>query len=174
MQERIKKHLKKKYYKDDKKVITIHVDEENELYNKLDMSKETLSEAVTDYLEKNAETLLPLSEVTIAIDCPKEVDLNRFKESLQLHYGISIMNADRLINIVKRKKWFLLASALVAFLLSYWLKEFVADLFSFIGSLAIWEFCDILVFEDEKDTIMAYVYEVLESANVIKNDESLK
>ena len=96
--EKVKKHIKNKYYKDDKKVISLHIDEEKDLYNSLDVSNETLSYDVTRYLEANAETLLPLSDILIEVDCNKKIDIVQFEKCLKLHYGIETLNAKRIIN----------------------------------------------------------------------------
>ena len=41
MDEKLKKYIKKKFYKNDEKVITIHIETEKELYNNLDGMKDT-------------------------------------------------------------------------------------------------------------------------------------
>ena len=65
--DKLKKYLKKKYYKDDRKIITIHIEREDELYNTLDGMKDTLNETITDYIKRSAETHLPLNKVEIKV-----------------------------------------------------------------------------------------------------------
>ena len=174
MKERLNYYLKKKYYKDDKKGIVLHGDDESELYNKFDITGETIRDEVVDYLENNVETLLPLSEITIAIDSPKEVDLNRFKKALHFHYGICLLNETRIMKIIRKKCIYLLIAALVSLVLAAVLENIGREIFVFVGTLAIWELADFFVFSDEEDMILTYVYEVLQNAKIIKNDASKK
>lgn len=174
MKERLNYHLKRKYYKKDKKVIVLHVDNESELYSKFDITGETIREEVVDYLEVNVETLLPLSEITIAIDSPNEVDLNRFKKALHFHYGICLLNENRIMKIIRKKCIFLLITAFISLILAALFKNIGREIFVFVGTLAIWELADFFVFSDEEDMILAYVYEVLQNAKIIKNDATKK
>lgn len=164
--DKLRRHIMKKYYKNDKKVITVTIKDEKELYNSLDGSNETLSDAVTDYLECNTETLLSLSNVTIKIECKKEVDLEHFSKCLKLHYGISLLNCERINKLAFKKKLLLLCIAIVAFILTIFTKNMFNEILTFIGTLAVWELADVLVFTEEEDRIEEYIYEVLKNAKV--------
>lgn len=174
MKDRLNYHLKRKYYKKDKKVIVLHVDNETELYSKFDITGETIRQEVIDYLEINVETLLPLSEITIAIDSTQEIDLNRFKKALHFYYGICLLNENRIIKIIRKKCIYLLIAAVISLILAALFKNIGREIFVFVGTLAIWELADFFVFSDEEDMIIAYVYEVLQNAKIIKNDASKK
>lgn len=166
--EKLKKYLKKKYYKDDRKVITIAIKDESELYNTLDGMKDTLSDSVTDYLNRNVETLLPLNEIAIKVECKKKIDLDNFQKCLKVHYGTENLNYDRIRKLEERKKMILLFIAL--FTMISFLIEHVTlmEVRNFVVTLAIWEYIDMILGHDEEDDIKVYVSKLLEDAIIIK------
>lgn len=168
--DKLKLHIKNKYYKNDKKVITLNLDNEMELYNKFDYTKETLSNDITSYLESNTEVLLPLSDITIEIKSKDSIDIEKFKKCLKLHYAIEELNANRLNKLALRKKIILFLITVIAFIVAYYSKGALNEIFYFIGTLSIWELCDIVVFEEDEDKIREYIYEILEDADVIKSE----
>lgn len=166
--DRLKKYIKKKYYKSDKKVITIHVEKESELYNSLDNMKDTLADNVTEYLERSVETLLPLNKIQIKIDCKEKVDIENFQKCLEIHYGIENLNYDRIERLVRRKRIFLLLVALGVlgtFLID---TTKIMELRNFVLTLAAWEYIDMSLYKDENEEIRAYTCEMLERAKVIE------
>lgn len=165
--EKLKKYIKKKFYKDDEKIITIHVNDEDELYNHLDGANDTLSDDVTEYLERVAETLLPLNQIQIKIDCKKKVDLDNFQKCLKVYYGIELLNQERIEKLVRRKKVILLLIAALASSTFLFLKT-SSEIISFIVTLSIWEFVDMILNKDEEDEIKSYTFEMLERAIVIE------
>lgn len=165
--EKLKKYIRKKFYKNDEKVITIHITSEEELYNHLDGMNDTLSDDVTEYLERSLETLLPLNRIQIKIDCTNKVDLENFQKCLRVHYGIELLNQERIENIIKRKKIFLLTIAAFAALVLL-LSKTSNEIISFIVTLSIWEFVDLILNRDEEDEIKKYTYEMLKRAIVIE------
>ena len=100
MDEKLKKYIKKKFYKNDEKVITIHIETEKELYNNLDGMKDTLSDDVVEYLERATETLLPLNQIQIKVDSKDKVDLENFQKCLKVHYGIELLNQERIEKMI--------------------------------------------------------------------------
>lgn len=163
----LKKYLKKKYYKNDKKVITIHVENEKELYNSLDGMNDTLSDDVTSYLERSAETLLPLNKINIKIDCKKKVDLENFQKCLKVHYGIENLNNERIEKMVNNKKIFLLVVAVIT-ALSFAFTDSLYEIKSFVLTLSVWEYIDMKLYTDEEEEIKKYILELLEKASVIE------
>ena len=159
--------MKKKYYKNDKKVITLHIDEEKELYNSLDPLKDTLSDKVTDYLERSAETLLPFNEIKIKIKCEKPINIKNFERCLKIHYGIETLNFERIEKLVKKKKTFLLLVAILTAITFLFITTF-DEIRYFILSLSIWEFIDMNLYNDEEEDIKNYIIEMLAFAEVIE------
>jgi len=168
-EERLKKYIKKKFYKDDKKIITISIKDEDELYNSLDKEKDTLSDELTSYLERTTETLLPLNKVEIKIDCKKNVDLENFKKCLVVHYGIENLNYDRVERLTKRKKVFLLIVALITLTTFLFIKS-LYEVRYFIATLALWEYIDMIIYKDEEGEIKKFIYELLDDATVTKGE----
>ncbi len=163
----LKRYIKKKYYKDDKKVITIHVEDEKELYNPLDGLKDTLRDDVTDYLERSAETLLPLNKINIKIESKTKVDLENFQRCLKVHYGIENLNCERIEKMVNNKKIFLLVVAVIT-MISFAFKDSLYEIKSFALTLSIWEYIDMKLYKDEEEEIKKYIFELLENASVIE------
>lgn len=163
----LKRYLKKKYYKDDLKIITLHVDDEKELYNSLDGMRDTLSDDVTDYLERSAETILPLNKINIKIECKKKVDLENFQRCLKVHYGIENLNCERIEKMVNNKKIFLLAVAVIT-AISFAFKDSLYEIKSFALTLSIWEYVDMKLYKDEEEDIKKYIFELLENATVVE------
>lgn len=163
--EKLKKYLKKKYYKNDEKVITLHIKDESELYNSLDSMKDTLSDSITDYIERTAETLLPLNRVKIKIDCKKKVDIENLKKCLNVHYGIENLNYERIDRLVTGKKTFLLVVALIV-LSTFLFMDSLYEVRYFVATLALWEYIDMNIYTDEEDEIKKYIYEILEVAEI--------
>ncbi len=163
----LKRYIKKKYYKDDKKVITIHVEDEKELYNSLDGLKDTLRDDVTDYLERSAETLLPLNKINIKIESKTKVDLENFQRCLKVHYGIENLNCERIEKMVNNKKIFLLVVAVIT-MISFAFKDSLYEIKSFALTLSIWEYIDMKLYKDEEEEIKKYIFELLENASVIE------
>lgn len=166
-EERIKKYIKKKYYKDDRKVITLHIKDELELYNHLDSAKDTISSDVTNYLERSMETLIPLNKIEIKIDCPKKVDLKNFERCLKIHYGIENFNYDRVEKLKRKKETFLLTAGLIT-LSTFLFMHSLYEVRYFIATLAIWEYIDMKIYTDEEDEIKKYIFELLDDATVSK------
>lgn len=164
---KLKRYLKKKYYKDDQKIITIHVDDERQLYNSLDGLKDTLSEQVTDYLERSAETLLPLNSINIKIDSRHKIDLENFQKCLKIHYGIENMNCERIEKMVARKKAFLLIMAFIT-ALTFIFMDGLYEIRSFVLTLSVWEYIDMKIYSDEEEDIKRYIMELLEHALVVE------
>ena len=165
--ESLKKYIKKKFYKNDEKVITISIKDEGDLYNSLDGMKDTLSNDVTEYLERASETLLPLNQIKIKVDCSKEVDLANFQKCLRVHYGIELLNQSRIEKMIKKKKILLLITALISASIFFFAKT-TSEILSFIVTLSIWEFVDLILNSDEEEEIKNYIYEMLERAIVIE------
>lgn len=163
----LKRYIKKKYYKDDKKVITIHIEDEKELYNSLDGLKDTLRDDVTDYLERSAETLLPLNKINIKIESKTKVDLENFQRCLKVHYGIENLNCERIEKMVNNKKIFLLVVAVIT-MISFAFKDSLYEIKSFALTLSIWEYIDMKLYKDEEEEIKKYIFELLENASVIE------
>ncbi len=166
--DKLKKYLKKKYYKDDHKIITLNVKNEAELYNTLDGAKDTLSDHITDYLNRNVEALLPLNSIEIKIECSKKVDLANFQKCLKVHYGIENLNYARIRQLERRKKYFLLFTALVVMLSFYFDTSTLLEVRNFVVTLSIWEYIDMILGHDEEDDIKEYVSDLLEDAIVIE------
>lgn len=167
-EDKLKKYLKKKYYKDDRKVIAINVEREEDLYNNLDGLKDTLNDEVTEYLKRSVETILPLNKVTIAVNCKGKIDLENLKRCIKIHYGVENLNFARIERLANRKKHFLLFVALatlLSFIIDY---SSLLEIRNFILTLAIWEYIDIILGHDEEDDIEMYVTKVLEDAEVIE------
>lgn len=167
--DKLKRHLKRKFFKDDKKVIKIYIESEDDLYNSLDSSKETLSDEVVNYLDRTTETLLPLSSVTIMIDSKDDVNLKHFERCLKIHYGIEKLNYTRIDKKILRKKIFLLSVSLITFLSFILFKNIIDEVRSFVLTLAVWEFVDMLIYEDEEEEIKRYVADILAKAEVESN-----
>lgn len=165
--EGLKKYIKKKFYKNDEKVIDITVKEEGELYNSLDGMRDTLSNDVTEYLERATETLLPLNQIKINIQCNDEVDLENFQKCLKVHYGIELLNQERIDKMIKRKKIILLTIAIISSAIFFFV-ETSSEIISFVVTLSIWEFVDLILNSDEEEEIKNYTYEMLERAIVKK------
>lgn len=166
--DKLKKYLKKKYYKEDHKIITVHIGNEEELYNTLDGMKDTLNDSVTNYLNRSVETILPLNKVEIKIESSKKIDLENFRKCLKVHYGIENMNYARIKRLERRKKYVLLVIALATMISFYFDTETLFEVRNFVATLSIWEYIDIILGHDEEDDIKEYVSELLEEAVVIE------
>ncbi len=165
--DKLKKYLRKKYYKDDRKVVTIYIESEKKLYNTLDGMKDTLNSEVTDYLNRSVETILPANRVEIKVECSKEVDLANFQKCLKIHYGIENLNYARIKKLVTRKKRILLIIAAFVLLSLYFDNTFLLEVRNFIITLSIWEYIDMILGSSEEDEIEEYVSKLLEDAKVI-------
>ena len=148
-------------------MITIHVEDEKELYNPLDGLKDTLRDDVTDYLERSAETLLPLNKINIKIESKTKVDLENFQRCLKVHYGIENLNCERIEKMVNNKKIFLLVVAVIT-MISFAFKDSLYEIKSFALTLSIWEYIDMKLYKDEEEEIKKYIFELLENASVIE------
>lgn len=166
--DKLKKYLKKKYYKDDRKIITIHIEREEELYNTLDGMKDTLNESITDYLNRSAETLLPLNKVEIKVESSQKIDLENFQKCIKVHYGIENLNYARIKKLEKRKKCVLLIIAFFTMLSFYFDTHTLLETRNFVVTLSIWEYIDIILGHDEEDDIKEYVSDLLEDAVIVK------
>lgn len=166
--DKLKKYLKKKYYKDDRKIITIHIEREEELYNTLDGMKDTLNESITDYLNRSAETLLPLNKVEIKVESSQKIDLENFQKCIKVHYGIENLNYARIKKLEKRKKCVLLIIAFFTMLSFYFDTHTLLETRNFVVTLSIWEYIDIILGHDEENDIKEYVSDLLEDAVIVK------
>lgn len=165
--ERLRRYIRKKYYKADQKVITIHVKRESDLYNPLDKMRDTLSDDVMNFLERSAETLLPFNKIQIRIKGPLILDRDNFRKCLKVHYGIENLNCERIEKIVRKKKIFLLIVAFLTLATYAFMGDKFSEIRSFVLTLAVWEYVDMLIYKDEDEEIRRYICEMLENAEVI-------
>ncbi len=163
--EKLRKYLHKKYYKNDRKIITIHIEDEAELYNSLDSAKDTLSNDVTSYLERTAMTILPLNNIEIKVDCKSKIDLKNFEKCLHIHYAIENLNSERIERLEWCKSIFLLSVGIITFI-TFFFMDSLYEVRYFITTLAIWEYIDMKIYKDDREEIKKYIYELLDEATV--------
>lgn len=173
-EEKLKKYLNKKYYKDDRKIIPINITSEDELYNTLDGLRDTLKDNITDYLKRSVETILPLNSITIEVHCKKKIDIDNLERCIKIHYGIENLNYSRIEKLERRKKHFLLIVAVVTLLSFLFDASNLLEVRNFIATLAIWEYIDMILSHDEEDEIDMYVTKILEDAEVIEEPREKK
>ncbi len=131
--------------------ITVHVEDERDLYNSFDSSRETLSDDFVSYLEGHLEDRKLAESVTLTIESDGKVDEKQLEKAMD----IFLAEKTKSLNKEKRiKRWESIRLVLIGciFVLvgvafADKLSSVIAAIVSTIGSFSIWEASNIWIRE---------------------------
>ena len=166
--EEIKRYQKQKFenYKkinglrirDNEAYIDLKIKDLESLKNEFSPDKKTiLREEFYDYIERHA-SYIPLDyPLVLEIHCnslnsEEKILLRRLIKS---HFSLEMVSKEMELNAIKRKTRFFLISGIISFIALYFCYNYnfipyVDEIVSFIASFNIWEYAELLIFEQDE------------------------
>lgn len=133
----------------EKSVIEIKISEEEELYNKFDCKKETLSDEFVNYITEKMSIIPVYKQIVLEIDTKNDIDLQQFEICFENYINKEIEEIEKKIKFNNIKKIRLFIIGLIFIILSIALSNIfntiIIELLSIIGSFAIWEMTDLML-----------------------------
>lgn len=133
----------------EKSVIEIKISEEEELYNKFDCKKETLSDEFVNYITEKMSIIPVYKQIVLEIDTKNDIDLQQFEICFENYINKEIEEIKKKIKFNNIKKIRLFIIGLIFIILSIALSNIfntiIIELLSIIGSFAIWEMTDLML-----------------------------
>lgn len=166
--EKIKRYQKQKFenYKkinglrirDNEAYIDLKIKDLESLKNEFSPDKKTiLREEFYDYIERHA-SYIPLDYPLVleihynSLNSEEKILLRRLIKS---HFSLEMVSKEMELNAIKRKTRFFLISGIISFIALYFCYNYnfipyVDEIVSFIASFNIWEYAELLIFEQDE------------------------
>ena len=123
--------------------IKLKINDENELYNSLDETQNTLSEKVSSYIEKELSKKERADNIIIKIKCSQNIDIDKFEKAYTqfINDKIKENHKNKKFNIIKQIKLIIVGIIFITtgILIGAILNTILYTIISTIGSFAIWE-----------------------------------
>ena len=149
-------YIDKHYIDGDNAIIPINLDSIDELYMKHDFKKLALSDEICKYIEEIAY-IIPLKyHIVLEIHSPKidEQEQLSIKKVIKNNYGMEIDDRDYDVRVAYHKcisMCFLGAFFLiVAYTFDNYLNDFIKEVISIAGWVALWEMFECLMLDNAK------------------------
>ena len=131
------------------KVIKIKIEDEKDIYNRFDSSRNTLSEEVLEYITSELQTCESKANVHVEVESDKEIDIYNFNKALDNYCSKEIDKIDKKIRFNRVKMFLLITVGIIFVTLSVVLHniihEILTTIIATIGSFTFWEALDILI-----------------------------
>ncbi len=151
--------------------ITIHVEDEKDLYNGFDPSKETLSDDFVSYLEGQLEDRKIGEHIQLNIESEKSIDSTQFEKAMDilLESRRKKLAKDRRLNKLESVRLMVIGCffVVVGIVFADVFTSVVAAIISTIGSFSIWEACNIWIKEIPAIRLQSAMIKVLENYKVV-------
>ena len=138
----------------DKYVIKIKIDKEEELYNKFDKSRETLSDSFISYINDKIELSLKDQKIIFEVECDKDIDEEHLNDTFKKYINNQITLIDRKIkvNVIKECSLFILGFILLLVSIRFReiLKDLTIEMISIISYFALWQAAESSLFENRE------------------------
>ena len=127
-------------------IIKIKIDNEEELYNKFDKNKNTLSDEFISYIHDKIELSETNNRIVFEVDCKKDIDENQLNNTFKKHINDQLYLLEKKIKRNSLKEFSLVFVGLLLLVISiYFGKQFKSvtiEFFSIISWFALWEAAD--------------------------------
>ena len=151
--------------------ITIHVEDEKDLYNSFDSSKETLSDDFISYIEGQLEEKKIVQHVQLSIESEKPFDSKQFEKAMDifLESRRRKLAKDRRLNKLESVRLMVIGCFFVVLGIVFAdiFTSVVAAIISTVGSFSIWEACNIWIKEIPAIRLQSAMIKVLENYKVV-------
>ncbi len=151
--------------------ITIHVDEENELYNSFDPNHETLSDDFVSYVESRLEGKKIAERVQLTIECEGSVDVEQLEKAMDcfLESRRKTLNREKRINKFESLRLLIIGCLFVVagIVFADVFTSVVAAIISTVGSFSIWEASNIWIKENPALRLRAASAKILENYKIV-------
>lgn len=189
LREKIKRYQKKKFEKykeinelkiaDDEVYITLKIDNKDDVISKHSVKyEEVLDESFMELITKKASY--------ISLDYPIVLEL-QYKELssedkilirklIRNYYKLERIDKEMQLKEIERRTRFFLISGIIFFMIFIWLYNSelsgIMEIASFIGSFSLWEFAEILIFDQDslKEEVIKCNY--LSKIRIVFNQEN--
>ena len=150
--------------------ISVHVSDEDTLYNPFDAAKQTLSAALTDYIT-SCYTEKHFHESAVLVFSGTHIDGERLKKALLRYIQKELEHNDRRRkrNVVKMLRLLVIGLLFVSagILLGKRLNSILLEVLSIIGSFAVWEAANIWIVENPETALRERFLKRLMETSVI-------
>lgn len=151
--------------------IAIHVEDEKDLYNSFDSSKETLSDDFVSYLEGQLEDRKIGEHIQLNIESDNPIDSTQFEKAMDilLESRRKKLAKDRRLNKLESVRLMVIGCffVVVGIVFADIFTSVVAAIVSTVGSFSIWEACNIWIKEIPAIRLQSAMIKVLENYKVV-------
>ena len=189
LREKIKRYQKKKFEKykeinelkiaDDEVYITLKIDNKDDVISKHSVKyEEILDESFMELITKKA-SYIPLDYPIVLELQYKELsseDKILIRKLIRNYYKLEKIDKEMQLKEIERRTRFFLISGIIFFMIFIWLYNSelsgIMEIASFIGSFSLWEFAEILIFDQDslKEEIIKSNY--LSKIRIVFNQEN--
>lgn len=189
LREKIKRYQKKKFEKykeindlkiaDDEVYITLKIDNKDDVISKHSVKyEEVLDESFMDLITKKA-SYIPLDYPIVLELQYKELsseDKILIRKLIRNYYKLEKIDKEMQLKEIERRTRFFLISGIIFFMIFIWLYNSelsgIMEIASFIGSFSLWEFAEILIFDQDslKEEVIKSNY--LSKIRIVFNQEN--
>lgn len=189
LREKIKRYQKKKFEKykeinelkiaDDEVYITLKIDNKDDVISKHSVKyEEILDESFMELITKKA-SYIPLDYPIVLELQYKELsseDKILIRKLIRNYYKLEKIDKEMQLKEIERRTRFFLISGIIFFMIFIWLYNSelsgIMEIASFIGSFSLWEFAEILIFDQDslKEEVIKSNY--LSKIRIVFNQEN--
>ena len=167
------KYIEEYYYKDDKVVIPLDLENISDLYMKHDYKKMELAYSVSDYIEEIAYMVPVNIDLVIEIHCSKvnKETQEKMKRCIRNNYGMEIDEIEYDIMIQNRKSIVLLIAGIIILTIYILLEKYtrsavLIELFCIFWWVAIWNVIEIQTLDKRENKDKRLNYQQLYDAEI--------
>lgn len=189
LREKIKRYQKKKFEKykeinelkiaDDEVYITLKIDNKDDVISKHSVKyEEVLDESFMELITKKA-SYIPLDYPIVLELQYKELSSENkilIRKLIRNYYKLEKIDKEMQLKEIERRTRFFLISGIIFFMIFIWLYNSelsgIMEIASFIGSFSLWEFAEILIFDQDslKEEVIKSNY--LSKIRIVFNQEN--
>ncbi len=151
--------------------ITIHVEDEKDLYNSFDSSRETLSDDFVSYIEEQLEGRKIIENVQLILRSDNPIDSNQLEKAMDSFLEARRKALDRDKRIKKWESIRLMVIGcffvVIGIMFAEKFTSVVAAIVSTIGSFSIWEACNIFIREIPSLRVRKAMLGILENYRIV-------
>lgn len=189
LREKIKRYQKKKFEKykeinelkiaDDEVYITLKIDNKDDVISKHSVKyEEVLDESFMELITKKT-SYIPLDYPIVLELQYKELSSENkilIRKLIRNYYKLEKIDKEMQLKEIERRTRFFLISGIIFFMIFIWLYNSelsgIMEIASFIGSFSLWEFAEILIFDQDslKEEVIKSNY--LSKIRIVFNQEN--
>lgn len=167
------RYVEKYYMQDEKAVIPIELENENDLYMKHDFKKMELSDEVCSYIEEIAYMVPINTDIVLEIHCPKvtKVKQEKMKKAIRNNFGMEIDDIEYDIRVENRRSFFLLIIGIILIAVNiildkHYENSILTNFLCVVWWVAIWNVIEIQTLDKRENKEKRLNYQQLYDAEI--------